>query len=116
MPNKHDCYALLQQVVVARDRLCRAPGCCGLATAGHHIFKRDRLATAFLPKYAIGLCINCHIPWAHKEPDQFTEWVISWMSEEEYYAGLRLSHTAVKFLDYDAIYQSLREELKKQTG
>ena len=110
---KDDCYSLIQEIAVARDGLCRAPGCCQIATAGHHIFGRKNMATAFNPRYALGMCVDCHVPWAHKEPDQFNEWVISWMGEEEYYAALRLSNSVCKHQDFKQIRAALLEVLKK---
>ena len=109
MTIKSECYALLQAVVVARDILCRAPTCDRYASASHHIFPRANLSTAFDPHYAIGLCVNCHVPWAHAKPDQFRQWVISWMGEDEYYFGLRKSHSIVK----DVNYAEIREGLKR---
>ena len=108
---KSDCYALVQEIACARDRLCRGPGCSNLATSGHHIYKRNRLATAFDPQYIVGLCNDCHVPWAHAEPDQFTQWVISWMGEDEYYFGLRKSNTVVKDVNYIEIREGLRRIL-----
>lgn len=113
MSAKNDCYRLIQEVVVARDVFCRAPGCGRLSAAGHHLYKRDRLATAFDPRYVIGLCNDHHVPWSHKEPNEFREWVISWMGEDEYYAGLRLSNTTVKHQDFEQIRECLREKLLK---
>lgn len=109
MKTKSDCYALLQEVVTARDRLCRAPGCCGLSSAAHHIFGRGNLTTAFNPRYAIGMCLKCHVPWAHAKPVQFKEWVISWMGTDEFYSALRLSNMVIKHHDYDKIYKDLRQ-------
>lgn len=110
MSAKGDCYALIQAIAVARDRLCRAPGCRSPSTAGHHLFKRDRLATAFDPRYVWGVCPACH-GWAHRHPAQFRGWVISIMGENEYYAALRLSNSVVKHQDFIQIRDNLRAEL-----
>lgn len=108
---KKECYALLQEVVVRRDVFCRAPGCSNLATAGHHIFGRKNLATAFDPRYSIGMCVECHL-WAHTEPEQFFEWVVRWMGEE-YYTALKFSNTVVKHQDLTQIKEQLKAELRK---
>ena len=110
---KKDCYALVQEIVVKRDIFCRAPGCYELASAGHHIFGRNNLSTAFNPRYVLGMCVLCHIPWAHKEPKEFQEWVIRHMGEETYYEGLRLSNTVVKHQDFKQIRDQLKQELAK---
>ena len=109
---KSECYALVQAVVCARDIFCRAPGCCNLATAAHHLYKRDRMATAFNPRYVIGLCNDCH-SWAHAEPDEFREWVISWMGADEYEYGHQLSLTVARHVDFEGIREQLRVELGK---
>lgn len=112
MSAKDDCYALIQEIAVARDIFCRAPGCWQMATAGHHLFKRDRMATAFMPKYVWGLCGACHA-WAHAEPDCFRDWVIAKMGHDEYYDALLLSNTVIKNTDFNAVRSSLKEKLKK---
>jgi len=109
---KRECYALVQAVVCARDIFCRAPGCSNLATAAHHMYKRDRLATAFNPQYLIGLCVDCHA-WAHAEPDEFREWVIQWMGTDEYEYGHQLSLTVCKHIDFKKVRDNLKQDLAK---
>jgi len=107
---KTKCFALFQQVVVSRDRLCRAPGCSERSTAGHHIFGRGA-SVAFNPKYGIGLCVECH-RWAHAKPEEFKGWVIYMLGEGEYYSGLRLSNAVIKNIDYEQIRDDLKVLLK----
>ena len=113
MTPRSECYRLYQQVVVARDIFCRYPGCGQRSTVAHHIFKRDRLATAFNPKYGIGLCAGHHGNWAHAQPTAFKSWLVSIMGEDGYYEGLRLSNTQVKHIDFNTIRESLLLELAK---
>lgn len=110
-PLEQECYALIQAVVLARDVFCRAPGCVHASASAHHIFKRDRLATAFNPTYLVGLCLTCHTSWAHGHPEEFREWLLSWMGDA-YYEGLRLSNTIVKNYDYKCTRDALRKTLK----
>lgn len=77
------------------------------ATVAHHVYKRDRLATAFLPEALWSLCNECH-GWAHRNPCQFQKLVVSEIGER-YYELLRLSHTVVKNMDF----KKVKEELKK---
>ncbi len=107
MSAEADCYRLLQEIVVKRDGICRAPWCNKPATVGHHIFKRDRAATAHDPRYSFGLCHECHVVWAHGEPNDFREWLISEMGQDEYDNGRRLSNTVVKYQDYAKIKETL---------
>jgi hypothetical protein len=113
MSAKLDCYRLIQEIAVARDIFCRAPGCSEYATAGHHIYGRTNLSTAFDPRYVLGLCVQCHVPWAHKNPDEFKEWVIRWMGEDEYEYGHQLSLTIAKHVDFHWIRDNLKLELAK---
>lgn len=107
---KHECYALVQEIVCARDIFCRGPECRCRSTAGHHIYKRDRLATAFNTKYVLGFCAECH-QWAHSNPTEFLAWLLDTMGEEDYYKGLQLSLTIAKHIDFKAVRKSLKKEL-----
>lgn len=111
MSTAKDCYALLQAIVTRRDPFCRRPGCHRPTSAGHHIFKRDRMASAFDPQFCVGLCAHCHTSWAHGQPDEFRAWVIGWMGESEYYDALRTSHSIVKHQDLNEIHRLLSIEL-----
>jgi hypothetical protein len=112
MSAKEDCYRLIQEIAVAQNPFCRAPGCENPSTCGHHLFKRDKMATAFDPRYVWGVCLGCH-GWAHRQPEQFREWAISIMGEEEYYAALRMSNSIVKYLDFNEIRRGLKMALDK---
>jgi hypothetical protein len=107
------CYALVQEVVVARDPFCRAPNCHKPSTAGHHIFSRSDKGTAFLTKYCVGLCNDCHVPWAHGEPANFRVWARKTLGNDEYELGRVLSSQTVRNVDYRAIRESLKRELNQ---
>jgi hypothetical protein len=109
---KKQCYALVQEIVVKRDVFCRCPGCNNLAGAGHHLFKRDRMATAFNTRYVIGVCVDCH-EWARAEANEFREWVISWMGADEYEYGHQLSLAVCKYTDFKKVRDNLKQELAK---
>lgn len=111
MSAESDCHKLIQQIVSTRDVCCRRPGCSGRPVAGHHSFGRSNPTTAFNPRYAVGLCVRCHIPWGHGKPVEFREWLMSWMGEEEYYEALRLSNQPLKNIDYDQIKEDLKSIL-----
>lgn len=107
--SKKECYSLVQEIVCARDMFCRGPQCFFPTTVGHHLFKRDNMATAFDTRYVIGFCAHCH-DWAHRHPQEFKDFIIS-MIGEGYYVGLRLSETVVKHSDFNAIREKLKKEL-----
>ncbi len=49
----------------------------------HHILTKTRLTTRWDMENGISLCYHCH-KWAHAAAEEFREWVLSWMSQEEY--------------------------------
>jgi hypothetical protein len=109
MGAKADCYRLIQEIAIGQDPFCRAPGCGKRTDCGHHIFKRDRLATAFEPDAVIGLCTQHHTGFAHGKPEEFKKFMIKRLGEARYYELRRLSHTDVPFMDYE----KKRDELKR---
>lgn len=114
-PLKKDCYALVQQIVTKRDRLCKGPGCTNLSASGHHLFKRDNMGTAFNTRYVIGLCNNCH-SWAQRHPDDCRQWAIYLLGDEAYHIGQRLAKSVVKYVDLEKIRDGLRKELDRLLG
>jgi hypothetical protein len=108
---ERECYALVQEVVVARDVSCMRHNCMKPSVCGHHLFKRDRMATAFLTDAIIGFCAEDH-QWAHKHPRDCRELAIEILAER-YFELERLSRTVCKNVDYKAIRDRLRAELKK---
>lgn len=70
--------------VRARDKACRRCGeTSGLDAA--HIMSRRYKATRhdMETPNIIALCRSCH-KWNHDYPQEFEEWVISWMGEQKY--------------------------------
>jgi len=107
---KSECYRLIQQIAVKRDPRCIVIGCGAPSTVGHHLFKRSRMATAFLPEAVRGLCHPCHLK-AHASPAWFRALMIS-MIGDRYYELERLSNTVVK-VDFKAKRDELRGILEK---
>ena len=109
---ERDCYRLLQQIVVERDKVCvrclENPSACG-----HHIFTRSRPVTAFLPEAVIGLCTDCH-NWAQRNPNLAAMLAISVLGERKYEKLARLSLEVRRYrpADFREIRQGLRMELK----
>ena len=106
MTAKDDCYKLIQQIVVKRDVFCKYPSCFSQSSAGHHLFKRDRLATAFLPEAVIGLCVDHHTPRWVEDP-VFIDYLVAMMGER-YYELQRLSYTVVRNFDFKECRKQLR--------
>lgn len=111
MSAKDDCYKLIQEIAVARDVKCQHPDCWLPADCGHHLFKRDRMATAFLPEAAIGLCTRHHTGWAHAKPKAFKAFMVKRMGNR-YHELARLSRQIVQHSDYTEIRTRLREYLQ----
>jgi hypothetical protein len=107
--NEKICYELIQEIAIARDVYCQKPGCGLQADSGHHVFKRDRMATAFLPEAIIGLCTHHHNGWAHGKPEEFKAFMIGLMGEDRYYELYRLSQETTKYIDF----RETRKKLEK---
>ena len=93
-----ECYKLIQEIAVALDPFCIHPGCNNPSVVGHHLFKRDRMATAFHVECVKGLC-DQHHKVAHADPNGFTGYMIGKIGPR-YDELLRLSHTVVKNIDF----------------
>jgi len=100
---KSDCYRLIQQIAVKRDPKCII--CGAPSTVGHHLFKRSRMATAFLPEAVRGLCHYDHAR-AHTHRKWFTIFMVGLIGDR-YYELERLSNTVVK-VDFKAKRDELR--------
>lgn len=109
MSVEDDCYRFVQLVVIKEHPFCRI--CGAPATVGHHLYKRDRMATAFLPEAIWALCHYCH-DWAHRNPFEFQKKVIEEIVER-YYELLRLSNSVIKNQDLKSIREDLRKRAKK---
>jgi hypothetical protein len=111
MSAKDDCFKLIQQIAIARDKVCQHPDCCTSVEVGHHIFSRSRMATAFLPEAVIGLCAWHHSTWAHGKPKAFKEFMVERIGER-YHQLRRRSYETVKNPDYNEIRQGLVKVLE----
>lgn len=111
-PSEKECYALIQQIAILQDPVCTKLGCWHPSDCGHHLFKRDRLATAFLPHLVRGLCDHHH-KWAHRKPKEYEDEVRAMAGDEAYDSWLRLSHTVVPDFDFKAKKKELKILLDK---
>ena len=111
MSAKDDCYKLMQEIAVTRDVVCQRPECGRPAECGHHLFKRDRMATAFLPEAVVGVCTQDHVGWAHAKPNEFKKFMVNYMGNR-YHKLSKLSTTVCKYQDYNIIRSKLRECLR----
>ena len=106
--SKKELYALIQEVAVKRHPTC--PWCDKPSVVGHHLFKRDRLATAFLPEAVQGVCDFHHKYW-HKHPKGFRHEMIRIIGDR-YWELERLSYTVVRNMDYGEVKKKLTGLLK----
>ena len=109
---KKDCYSIIQEIAVIKDKVCQHPSCSRPADCGHHSFKRDRLTTAFLPEAVVGVCTQHHTGWAHNKPKEFKTFMIERLGEDRYYELRRLSYTNLDHPDYHEIYAGLVKVLR----
>jgi 5-methylcytosine-specific restriction endonuclease McrA len=114
-PIEQECFRLVQQIVVARDKKCVR--CGEPSSCGHHVFTRSRQATAFLPEACMGLCTECH-NWIEAHPEQGVILAVSLLGRKRYDELERVSLTQCRFreADYRDIRRVLRKRLKEVEG
>jgi hypothetical protein len=107
---KKECYRLVQQVVLKQRPYCEYPGCNAKATAGHHIFKRDRMGTAFDPESIMSLCHRHHVEIHNSAEKEAIE--RAWL-KDRYEEKEKLSRMIVRFrkADFERIKAALRRLL-----
>jgi hypothetical protein len=107
-PAEADCYRLIQQIALQQDPVCFI---CQdhESQAGHHLFKRDRLATAFLSEAVRGVCNDCH-RWAENNPALERTFMVEAMGPR-YFELERLSWQVVRHFDFVGMRKELREKL-----
>lgn len=104
---KAECYKLVQIVVLKLNPFCKI--CRKPSEVGHHIWKRDRLGTAFNPDAVVALCNACHA-FAHSKPYLFKQKAREWLGVD--YEKLEtLSRTIVQLRDED--YKQIKKLLKE---
>lgn len=103
-----ECYELIQELSILFYPICSWPGCSKPSTVGHHLFKRDRMATAFSIECVWGMCHDHHGA-VHDRKRWFAEYVYTIIGER-YYELQRLSNTTAKYIDF----RKVRDDLKKQ--
>ena len=110
---KRDCYCLIQETAIKRSPFC--PWCGSPSVVGHHLFKRDRLATAFLPEAVQGMCDFHHHHW-HAHPKEFAAEMKKRIGVETYDKLRQLSYTVTKNMDYKAMRKNLQVMLEGLDG
>lgn len=74
---------LFSRIIRERDKICQK---CQKhnSTQAAHIFSERHLSTRWLPDNGIGLCYYCHIYWSHREPVEFTLWIIEKIGKRKF--------------------------------
>jgi ribosomal protein S27AE len=104
---KHDCYALIQEIVCKRDKVCQR---CGRnPISAHHVFGRKNHGSAFEPDSCLALCAECHDGWARKCPQEAKDLLRTRFGEERY-TYLAFSSREVCRLR-DSHFRQIRERL-----
>jgi len=109
---KKKCTRIIQEIIIARDKVCQHPECNAPIDCGHHLFKRDRPTTAYLPEALLGVCTQHHTGWCHMKPAEFKKFMIQRLGANRYYELRRLSYEHIEGIDYNEIYQGLVEVLR----
>lgn len=111
-PTKKTLDDLAREVVRARDKVCRRTGKTDNLQVCH-VFSRSNKAVRWDLDNLFLLTAGEHLFWAHKNPVEFTEWVIKQLGEERYQA-LRMRAAVVgQKIDKWAVRLYLEQGLKK---
>lgn len=107
---KKKCDDLWGKIIRARGKCERCGKTTGLQAA--HIISRNYGKTRHLLENGVCLCNGCHIFWAHKEPDEFVDWIRETRGDNTFYRLRRIANQDGK-ADYEKAYLILKEEEKK---
>ena len=78
-----------------------------------HIFSRNNKSVRWDIDNGITLCHYCHIYWAHREPVEFTKWVIDRLGEEKFNELEKKANQIAYNLDYEEIEENLKKLIEK---
>lgn len=104
---------LWSQAIKARDK-GRCQKCGKPGTDPHHIFTRSIKHLRHDLRNGVTLCKGCHVfgpTSAHKGPEAFRDWLLSWMGEREF-TKLKLSANTPSKPDYQMAILELEAYLK----
>lgn len=106
---KKELDILWSRFIRRRDPICQK---CGKtqSSQGAHIFGRGNLSTRWDVSNGVGLCFFCHLYWAHREPVEFTLWIIGKMGEEAFGS---LKKKSQEIFDSSEL-KNRAEEIKKE--
>lgn len=66
------------------DFTCQKCGKKEKHTQGAHIFSRNHFQTRWDPANGITMCYYCHIMWSHREPIEFTQWIMEKLGRSKF--------------------------------
>ena len=66
-----------------RDKLCRR---CKIKRAkdNSHFWRRGHSGTRYDFNNCVGVCRPCHDIWEHQKNNEYKDFMLSWLGEEEY--------------------------------
>jgi hypothetical protein len=74
---------LFSKYIRTRDPLCKRDK-CGPATDCSHFWKRGDSGTRFDPHNCIGLARKCHVIWEKQKNNEYKDFMVTWLGQEEY--------------------------------
>ena len=104
------CYALIQQIVTLRDRVCLR--CADTPISAHHVFGRRNHGSAFEPDSCLSLCPHCHDWWARTCPNEVHDLLREKIGDERYEHLAVLSAQVMRFRERD--FMDIAIELGKK--
>lgn len=107
---------MLWSQVVRKNGYCEYCGKKGgkdgeVVLHAHHIFSRRYFSTRWDVRNGVCLCNGCHLYKAHKDIQEFSDWVVEHFGEEKIQAIRESSHKIVDFSKEEK--KEIMENLKK---
>ena len=109
--SKARAYRLIQEIAVARDKVCQHPECMKRVDCGHHTWPRAWMGTAFEPDSIVGYCAEHH-QWAHSHRTEHLRILGRKIGEGRIVELNKRAHSVVRNLDMDAVCEFLEKVLR----
>lgn len=104
---KKICYRLIQEIACLTE-ICERPGCHRKVSAGHHVFGRRHLGSAFEPDGILSLCFEDHDGWARKNPSEVHAVLAAKIGLKRYEELRALTNKVCRMRDLDFLETAAR--------
>lgn len=118
---KHNSDAYLnKQLDILWSKAVRSKGYCEycgkkppeVVLHAHHIYSRKKYSTRYDLENSVCLCTGCHLYKAHKDIQEFSDWVCKRLGKERLDKLRTKAHKIVKYTKEDKLYMITELEQK----